>query len=133
MTGRPTQFEFLAWQRNNPGLMTSKEGSLALMSVLRQQTQNDIELGNLAQNKKNWENWPETVDKFYETHGLTNPLTGKPMREELAAAHATPGAAGTPRASAAAAAPPVAGAKQAPDGNWYVPDPARAGKFLRVE
>ena len=133
MTGRPTQIEFLAWQRNNPGLMTSKEGSLALMSVLRQQTQNDIELGKLAQNKKNWENWPETVDKFYETHGLTNPLTGKPMREELAAAHATPGAAGTPRASAAAAAPPVAGAKQAPDGNWYVPDPARAGKFLRVE
>lgn len=28
--------------------------------------------------------------------------------------------------------PPVAGAKQARDGNWYVPDPKRPGKFLRV-
>lgn len=28
---------------------------------------------------------------------------------------------------------PVPGAKQAPDGNWYVPDPARPGKYLRVD
>ena len=30
-------------------------------------------------------------------------------------------------------APPVPGAKKASDGNWYVPDPARPGKYLRVE
>lgn len=30
-------------------------------------------------------------------------------------------------------APPVHGAKQAPDGNWYVPDPSRKGKFHRVD
>lgn len=28
--------------------------------------------------------------------------------------------------------PPVKGATQAPDGNWYVPDPSRPGKFLKV-
>jgi hypothetical protein len=28
--------------------------------------------------------------------------------------------------------PPVAGARQAPDGNYYVPDPSRPGKFLKV-
>lgn len=28
--------------------------------------------------------------------------------------------------------PPVDGAKKAPDGKWYVPDPARPGKFLQV-
>ncbi len=28
--------------------------------------------------------------------------------------------------------PPVAGARQAPDGNWYVPDPNRPGKYMRV-
>ncbi len=28
---------------------------------------------------------------------------------------------------------PVAGAKQAQDGNWYLPDPDRPGKYLRVE
>lgn len=34
--------------------------------------------------------------------------------------------------SAAAPAPPTQGARQAPDGNWYVPDPKRPGKYLRV-
>jgi hypothetical protein len=28
---------------------------------------------------------------------------------------------------------PVAGAKQAPDGHYYIPDPARPGKYLRVD
>lgn len=30
------------------------------------------------------------------------------------------------------ASPPVAGARQAPDGAWYLPDPKRPGKYLRV-
>ena len=30
-------------------------------------------------------------------------------------------------------APPVPGAKKAADGNWYVPDPARPGKYQRVD
>lgn len=30
-------------------------------------------------------------------------------------------------------APPVAGARQAGDGNWYVPDPSRPGKYLKVQ
>jgi len=30
-------------------------------------------------------------------------------------------------------APPMSGARQAPDGNWYVADPKRPGKFMRVE
>jgi hypothetical protein len=31
------------------------------------------------------------------------------------------------------AQPPVPGARQAPDGNFYVPDPYRPGKYLKVE
>lgn len=34
--------------------------------------------------------------------------------------------------SGSAATPTVEGARQAPDGNWYVPDPKRPGKYLRV-
>ena len=34
--------------------------------------------------------------------------------------------------SSAGSAPPVEGARKAPDGNWYVDDPARPGKFLKV-
>jgi len=30
-------------------------------------------------------------------------------------------------------APPMQGARKAPDGRWYVPDPSRPGKHLRVE
>lgn len=30
-------------------------------------------------------------------------------------------------------APPMPGARQAPDGNWYTPDPKRPGKYLQVE
>jgi hypothetical protein len=29
-------------------------------------------------------------------------------------------------------APPVAGARKASDGNYYVPDPKRPGKYLQV-
>jgi len=32
-----------------------------------------------------------------------------------------------------AAKPPMEGARKAPDGNWYVPDPQRAGKYLQVK
>jgi hypothetical protein len=38
----------------------------------------------------------------------------------------------TPPAKAAPAKPPVAGAKQAANGRWYVPDPRRPGKYLEV-
>jgi hypothetical protein len=38
----------------------------------------------------------------------------------------------TPPAKAAPAKAPVAGAKQAANGKWYVPDPKRPGKYLEV-
>lgn len=36
-------------------------------------------------------------------------------------------------AAAGAETPPVQGARKAADGNWYIPDPNRPGKYLRVE
>jgi hypothetical protein len=35
-------------------------------------------------------------------------------------------------AGAAPASPPATGARKAPDGEWYLPDPARQGKYLRL-
>jgi hypothetical protein len=40
------------------------------------------------------------------------------------------GGGATPHASTLAA--PVTGARQAPDGNWYVPNPAKPGGYMRV-
>lgn len=37
-----------------------------------------------------------------------------------------------PEAQGGPVAPQLPGAQQAPDGHWYVPDPMRKGKFLRV-
>jgi hypothetical protein len=65
------------------------------------------------------------------------------IREDLRAKRPKPkaGTASAPEAALddgeddeapAAAAPPTQGARQAPDGNWYVPDPKRPGKYLRV-
>jgi hypothetical protein len=39
---------------------------------------------------------------------------------------------GTKPTAAKPAAPPVAGARKAPDGKYYVPDPKRPGKYLQV-
>jgi hypothetical protein len=109
MTGRPTQFEFASWQKNNPGLLTSQKGSLALVDVLRQMRNQDIDLSRLAQNKKNWDNWSEVENNYYADpkHGLINPLTDKPMREEIAAARGGGGGAGAASGPTAAARAPV--------------------------
>lgn len=95
MTGRPTQAEFQIWMKNNPGLLTSKQGTLALIDVIRQQTKQDMELSGLAQKAyadKKLEQWPQIASDYYSDpkHGLTNPLTGHPMRDEIAAARANP-------------------------------------------
>ncbi len=90
MTGRPTQFEFSAWMKNNPGLLTSKEGTHALIDVLRQSANQDIDLGRLAQNKANWEKWGDVVDNYYKTKPLISPFTKKPMAQEIAQPQAGP-------------------------------------------
>jgi hypothetical protein len=38
-----------------------------------------------------------------------------------------------PPAAKGSDTPPVEGAKKAPNGNWYVPDPKRPGKYLQVQ
>ena len=49
------------------------------------------------------------------------PWLGDPVKSEA------PG-----KQSSASEAPPVEGARKAPDGNWYVEDPHRQGKYLQV-
>jgi hypothetical protein len=51
---------------------------------------------------------------------------------ELGELRGTRSTAAPARAAPAAGKPPVAGAKQAAKGKWYVPDPNRSGKYLEV-
>jgi hypothetical protein len=103
MTARPSQLEFKAFMANNPGLLTSKQGSFILMDMLRQAKMQDIGLGQLAMNAKGFDNWTDVENKFYRDNPIISPFTNKPL-----------------------------GAKQAPDGKWYMPDPDRRGKYLEV-
>jgi hypothetical protein len=97
---------------NNPGLMNSTKGSYALINILRQAKEQELALSRHAMNAKNYDNWTDVEDKFFKDNPLKSPFTGKPLGQE--------------------AAPPLPGAKQAPDGKWYVDDPRRPGKYLEV-
>jgi hypothetical protein len=90
MTARPSQSEFLAFQRANPGLMTSVKGSLYLISVLRQATQQDVELSRKAMNTRNLSNWTDIEDQHYAKNPIKSPFTGKP----LSGGETIPGAGG---------------------------------------
>jgi hypothetical protein len=85
MTARPSQLEFRAFMQNNPGLMTSREGTLMLISILRQAKEQDIKLSRLAMNQGNLRNWSDVEDRFYADNPIvgpwsqtaTNPKTGE--------------------------------------------------------
>jgi hypothetical protein len=56
------------------------------------------------------------------------------MNKNAGVAYFNQGTGSSPKAtsSQATAGAPVSGAKKAPDGNWYIPDPNRPGKYLQV-
>jgi hypothetical protein len=97
MTARPSQLEFRAFMQNNPGLMTSVKGSLYLISVLRQSTEQDIALSRKAMNTKNLSNWTDIEDRHYAQNPIKSPFTGKP----LSGGETVAGAGGTPAGSGA--------------------------------
>lgn len=103
MTARPSQLEFKAFMANNPGLLTSREGSKVLIDLLRQQKQQEVRLGIMADkfDPNGGKSWSETEEKFYNDNPIISPSTHKPID-----------------------------AKQAKDGKWYRPDPNRPGKYL---
>jgi hypothetical protein len=84
----------------------------------------------LASSAENgWSNDPDTLQEFLanaKARGVD--LTGL-------AKGAKPGQAPPVSTPAQDASPPGAppGARKAPDGKWYVPDPARPGKYLQVQ
>src|SRR6185312_2118237 len=47
LASRPSQFEFQTMLKNNPGLLNTKEGTMALISILKQSTLQDIGLGQM--------------------------------------------------------------------------------------
>lgn len=132
VTNRPTQFEFKTFLANNPGLLTTREGTVRLAGIYQQLAQRDIDLGKLARSQDNWDNWGDVVDRYDAKHTITDPILKKPIYTNSIVAPGPEGGA-RPQQPPTAALPPgaPAGARKAGDGNYYVPDPARPGKFLK--
>lgn len=103
LSPRPTQFDFKTFLNNNPGLLISPQGNKALISVLQQQAQHEIALGNLARQQKNGDGWDETVAKFDKEHPIVSPLNNKPLDQNAVIYPAAPKAPVT-------ATPPQVGA-----------------------
>jgi hypothetical protein len=122
-TPRGTQFEVKMQMANNPGLLTSIEGTKKLLSLIEQGTSQNIAVGRLAMNQKNWGNWSDVEDKFYADpkNQIVSPFTGKTMGSTVGGGNAP-----------VVDVPPTPGARRGRDGHWYVDDPKRPGKYLQV-
>lgn len=114
ITNRPSQMEFGKALENVPGLLMSKQGRVAMTSILTQDARAEQELGRLANKHKDIADgpaWQDVKDKYYEEHPLISPFTGKPFGEadvkmltSQQGAAAAPAAANGPDPSALAEA-----------------------------
>jgi len=106
--------EFL--QASVPGLEQSREGNAKIIDYMKRVAQRSIDVERLRQDyvKENG----RLNEGFYRK--LADYADKNPLFPE---ANQQP----------APSAPPVQGARQAPDGKFYVPDPNRPGKYLQVQ
>jgi hypothetical protein len=98
-----------------------------LVEISKRTHQRNADIAEMAQNYKEKNGTLDPgFDKQVTAYYKKNPLF---TDGEIKDWHKVIGQAKPQQASAA---PPVPNAKQAPDGNFYVPDPARPGKYLKV-
>jgi hypothetical protein len=76
-----TQAEFLRGLQSVPSLLVSDTGRTMLTSIIRQQAQQDQQLGKLADsyNPKTDGPWSNVVEKFYNEHPLKSPFADRPL------------------------------------------------------
>jgi hypothetical protein len=101
-----------------------------LVEISKRTHQRNADIAEMAQNYKEQNGvldagFDKKVTAYYKQHPLFTDA-------EIKDWHKVIGQAPQKSASAAPASAPVPNAKQAPDGNWYVPDPNRQGKYLKV-
>jgi hypothetical protein len=81
ISARPAMFEFQQNMKANPGLGNSIEGTKMLVDILRQGAEQNIKLGRLAMDDKNFKNWGQVEQSFYDNpeNQIRSPFTGKVM------------------------------------------------------
>jgi hypothetical protein len=104
-----------------PGIETTPQGRKMMLELAERRQARNEQLAKIGRDYLTDTNGKGRLDVGYlnrlEEFAKNNGLTGVTT------------AAGKGNAET----PPVPNARKAPDGNWYVPDPNRAGKFLMVK
>jgi len=79
VTNRPTQFEFKTFVANNPGLMTTREGTVRLAGIYQQLAKRDVDLGRMARKQDSWDNWGDVIQRYDAVHPIIDPVLKKPI------------------------------------------------------
>ena len=109
--------------RTAPTLAQSEQGNRDLIGVARSLAQRQQAVSKLARDyaAKNGNRLDAGFDQALDEFATQNPLFPQARAGEAASAPKEP-PQGAPQ-----------GARQAPDGFWYAPDPSRPGKYLKVQ
>lgn len=119
-----------------PRLINTPEGNSLIMDTMQAMGEDKIARAVIAERAQTGELTPAQAIK--ELRALPSPLAAfkervKTMGQGGATAQQpAPTSKSAPQPAPQAAAP-LDGARQAGDGNWYVPDPNRPGKYLQVQ
>lgn len=133
--GATSDYDARMFKNSLPGLMRTQGGNELILSTLEalntyKRQRGDIVAEAMANNEKP----PEVLKRLKE---LPDPFAGFKEAAKGEFKNAPPPQASAsparPDGSSPPQPPPIQGSKQAPDGNWYLPDPNRPGKYLQVQ
>jgi hypothetical protein len=80
ITSRGTQMEILLGMKNNPGLLMSNKGAEYMLNILDQTAAQKQQWGQIAsQYDPSDKGYLQAKQRFFETHPLVSPFTGKPL------------------------------------------------------
>lgn len=128
-SGATSDFDAKMFKASLPRLINTPGGNALVMDTLETLAKDKIARAEIAEKGLTGELKPGEVVK--QLRALPSPNTM--FRERLAKVEKGEAAAPQPQGQGQGARPPVDGARQAGDGNWYLPDPARPGKYLMVK
>ncbi len=130
-SGATSDYEGKMFKNSLPKLMNTPEGNTIIEGTLAALAQHKIDRARIAEQGIVGDLTPKETIKALRD--LPSPYANFSAFQK-SGFKADPNAAPavTPQAAPQQAAPPVQGARQAPDGKFYVPDPDRPGKYLEV-
>lgn len=129
-SGATSDVEYEGMVRSLPRLANRPEANRMIADTMKAKAQINVQRGQIVTDYQNG-----IIDADQARRQLAELNKVSILSPELKQIIKTSGAASLPGFSGPKQgnAPPVDGAQKAPDGNWYIPDPNRPGKYLKVD